>query len=950
MRPCRDVPMVRRMKIQGSLLCLAALTLNACDSPPPRAGVINADNQSEILPRGDMAGGRIGDYYLKNDLATFIIQRPTREAAFSPFGGTLIDAALAGGEDRFGELFPALAVSRTVRAEAVALISDGTGDEPAEIEVIGRDAINGYYNLRGLDPGLVEAFSVLPEVDSALGLKIRIRYTLPDDEARLTITYSFINEGQDFVGLPLAFLVDSGGAVESFTEGEGFDSLLTKDLNEETIPELLTLNPSTSQIVSFASDVTMSIVPRRVGDKSPPLVLGASVPQLGGGFAFEAGNILDGVRQPLLHLFEGDTKQVVIDVVLAKTPNEAMARGWELVGKSLAEVSGCVTDSSGAPAPQVRVGFMQGERAEGFFLTGADGCYAGRLPPGAYVAIAGGPHRTPSQEVAVSVPGSADLVLPALGALRLNIATFDALDSTAQSRKACRLTLLGERPAYEHKALGVTADDGTDGITARMKISHACDEVLPLPPGRYLAFVNRGPEFDQIEQVVEVTAGNTTTLTGRLHRVVDSSGYAASDFHVHSVYSTDSVTPPEERVASLAAEGLDFWASTDHDYVADYRPVLRAMSLESDLLTIPGAEVTTFDSGHFGAYPLVPDQSHTNGGSPDWTVRDDGHRPTMQELFDDIHGRGAMVQVNHPRSGGLAVGAYFTRAGLTWDASLSAPAIDLTRQMVANGDLRFEGDDSYYSADFEIIEITNHLSTYVRDGMVFHRSFESTGHDWMNYLSSGELKVGVANSDTHSLNSPPGVPRTWVGGHAGGTEGLLSALRRGDAVMSSGPFVSAYLTSGDDTAGLGEVLSPADDALVLHVRVETPGWFQVNRLEVIANAVFIDMADYQPAEPAVPRVELVPRPVMRPNGGVAHVSEVEIPIDFSASPFTNGDSWLVVRVGGDRTPMFPYTPGGGTLDTSATTAAAFLSGRHGQLPYAVTNPIFIDGDGDGDWR
>ena len=48
--------------------------------------------------------------------------------------------------------------------------------------------------------------------------------------------------------------------------------------------------------------------------------------------------------------------------------------------------------------------------------------------------------------------------------------------------------------------------------------------------------------------------------------------------------------------------------------------------------------------------------------------------------------------------------------------------------------------------------------------------------------------------------------------------------------------------------------------------------------------------------------------------------------------------------------MFPLMKGGGELDLDADTPEAFLYAREGVHPYAMTNPIYVDTDGDGRWR
>ena len=75
------------------------------------------------------------------------------------------------------------------------------------------------------------------------------------------------------------------------------------------------------------------------------------------------------------------------------------------------------------------------------------------------------------------------------------------------------------------------------------------------------------------------------------------------DFHVHSFFSADGVSSPEDLVASARAAGLNGFAITDHntceavDYMIE-RGIMRADGQPVDgLLVIPGIEVTTAD-GH----------------------------------------------------------------------------------------------------------------------------------------------------------------------------------------------------------------------------------------------------------------------------------------------------------------------------------------------------------------
>jgi predicted metal-dependent phosphoesterase TrpH len=75
------------------------------------------------------------------------------------------------------------------------------------------------------------------------------------------------------------------------------------------------------------------------------------------------------------------------------------------------------------------------------------------------------------------------------------------------------------------------------------------------------------------------------------------------DFHVHSFFSADGVSSPEDLIASARAARLNAFAVTDHNTceAVDYmisRGLMRADGQPVDgLLVIPGIEVTTAD-GH----------------------------------------------------------------------------------------------------------------------------------------------------------------------------------------------------------------------------------------------------------------------------------------------------------------------------------------------------------------
>ena len=75
------------------------------------------------------------------------------------------------------------------------------------------------------------------------------------------------------------------------------------------------------------------------------------------------------------------------------------------------------------------------------------------------------------------------------------------------------------------------------------------------------------------------------------------------DFHVHSFFSMDGVSSPENLIAAARAAGLNGFAVTDHntcdavDYMIEHGLMRADGKPVKDFLVIPGIEVTTAD-GH----------------------------------------------------------------------------------------------------------------------------------------------------------------------------------------------------------------------------------------------------------------------------------------------------------------------------------------------------------------
>lgn len=212
-----------------------------------------------------------------------------------------------------------------------------------------------------------------------------------------------------------------------------------------------------------------------------------------------------------------------------------------------------------------------------------------------------------------------------------------------------------------------------------------------------------------------------------------------------------------------------------------------------------------------------------------------------------------------------------------------------------------------FSFDFDTIEVINGFELGDR------ATVESNVKEWMTLLGSGRLYTAVGNSDSHDLSLQwAGYPRTWVRvGAASGVDrpaAVVEALRRGRAQVSNGPFI--LLEAG--AAGPGDVAPAKDGKLDLRVRVWAAPWVDVSEVTLVVGG---------------DRSQSVP---ITPTKGSAPAA---LRVDANVSLAATADTWVVVIVRGAR-PLasIPNIP---------------------VLPYAFTNPLFVDGDGDGTvtaWR
>ncbi|MCB9663596.1 MAG: CehA/McbA family metallohydrolase [Alphaproteobacteria bacterium] len=408
-----------------------------------------------------------------------------------------------------------------------------------------------------------------------------------------------------------------------------------------------------------------------------------------------------------------------------------------------------------------------------------------------------------------------------------------------------------------------------------------------VPPGTWDVSITRGYEFDPVHTTVEVVEGATVELTPALPRLVDTAGWLSVDGHVHTAPSPDSDVLPETRFATAATAGLEVMVQTDHEIVVDLSKELAASPWSGFLATILGEEVTATSPEHLNMWGITVSPDDGPRGNPvRWYGRD------IAQLYDDMRARGAaVVQLNHP--GWMDAVRYDPLTGTVLETD---PTL-----------LGFEPGQALWSWDFDAIELQNGFKRIF--GASSRPGSGGLFRSWQSFFNHGHRITAVGVSDVHGLRTP-GEARTYVPSPEGldaFVEGpVLQAVQAGRAVVSTGAFAQVHV--GNATAGfdatLGDTVTLPGDDVVVRLEVQALPSVRVDRVAVFANC------------------DLVATVVATAPDGVVKAT-ADVPLTLAQ------DAHLVVVAAGSGA----YPRG---LDTPGDKVAR-----------AITNPVFVDVDGNG---
>ena len=221
---------------------------------------------------------------------------------------------------------------------------------------------------------------------------------------------------------------------------------------------------------------------------------------------------------------------------------------------------------------------------------------------------------------------------------------------------------------------------------------------------------------------------------------------------------------------------------------------------------------------------------------------------------------------------------------------------------------------------------------------------QGVADDWFQLLNHGFAPTAMGNSDSHGDELEPGIPRNWIASSTDDAaridrKEIAANIKAGKVLPSSGPFIRASIRG----KSWGEIAAVPDGNVELDLHVETPSWFGVSRIEIYRNAELIKVL-----------------PIDKPATAI---------VDFDGKVDLGRpaeDSWVVVAAMGLRDedfmqPVYITIPLGELTLAKITTLAFGHLGLVGQIigtvsqipdffpsiPYAMTNPIYVDVDGGG---
>ena len=420
-----------------------------------------------------------------------------------------------------------------------------------------------------------------------------------------------------------------------------------------------------------------------------------------------------------------------------------------------------------------------------------------------------------------------------------------------------------------------------------------------LPSGRYVIYATRGFEYSVRTNEITLAPGAHRTLEMRLRHELPTPRLVSCDTHVHTfTFSGHGDATLDERMATIAGEGIELPIATDHNTLTDYSEAVRRLKVQDFFTAVIGDEVTT-ESGHFNIFPVEPGSRVPDHRIQDW--------PKLMQVLRTTPGVQVVI-LNHPRN-----------------LHSNFQPFAATNFNQATGENRRGPDFS-----FDAVEVLN-SSALQSDLMLGFR-------DWFALLNYGYRITAVGSSDSHDVSRYiVGQGRTYVacGDSVPGkidVKAACESILAGRALVSLGLLVRVTVndkfTVGDLATGLG-------DTMRVTAIVSGPSWIRADRVELYANGLKIREERIKSPDGSIEKARVtwqIPRPLHDAHlVAIASGPPVTAPFWALAKPYQPSSTVWEPRVIGATNPVWIDADGDGKF-TAPRGYARMLFEKAGRDP------------------
>ncbi len=386
---------------------------------------------------------------------------------------------------------------------------------------------------------------------------------------------------------------------------------------------------------------------------------------------------------------------------------------------------------------------------------------------------------------------------------------INVVDSDSQAPLPCRITI-----ADANGSRHATSAKSSDKLAVREGIIYTVDGQarFGVPAGQYTIYAGRGFEYSLARMETTLAAGQAVRHTLEIRREVPTPRYVACDTHIHTVtHSGHGDATIDERMITLAGEGIELPIATDHNVHIDYESHAQRLGVRQYFTPVMGNEVTT-PTGHFNVFPVaagarVPDHRHK-----EWPR-------TFDEIFATPGVKVAIL--NHAR-----------------DLHSGTRPFGPEQFNAAVGELA-----AGWPVRFNAMEVINSGATQT-DPLRLVR-------DWMALLNRGYSVTPIGSSDSHDVaRYVVGQGRTYIRlddrdpGNLD-LEAAVANFLQGRILVSYG-LLAEMTVCGKYTCG--DLAAPAREEIVVAIRVFGPHWTTANEVRLYSNGQLIREEQVVPAK------------------------------------------------------------------------------------------------------